>query len=194
MIFHKINSVINLVFSQVIYSFLMSNFGKKSRIINPMIISNHKNISIGNNVLIRDGVRLEVIDPQNEIVINIGDNVNIEQNVHIVGRCGVHIGNNVSITGGCSIVDVIHPYADINDVRKIGERLEKLSHPVYVGDDTFIGYSVHINPGVRIGKYCIIGAHSVITKDVPDYSVVAGNPARIIKKYNFDTNSWQRCV
>ncbi|UKA22769.1 hypothetical protein IHC92_04280 [Photobacterium damselae subsp. damselae] len=47
-----------------------------------------------------------------------------------------------------------------------------------------------MNPGVSIGKYCIIGARSVVTKDIPDYCVAAGNPAKIIKKYDFELKEW----
>jgi acetyltransferase-like isoleucine patch superfamily enzyme len=135
----------------------MYSFGYKSRIIKPMLISNYKYISVGDNVIIRNGVRLEVVDPQNEVVIKIGNNVNIEQYVHIVARCNVSIGDNVSITGGCSIVD-----------------------------------GVHINPGVTIGRNCIVGARSVVTKNIDEYSVVAGNPAKVIKKYNFDKHIWEK--
>lgn len=168
----------------------MNSFGNHSKIISPMMISNHKFISIGKNVFIRNGIRLEVVDPQNDIVIKIGNNVNIEQNVHIVGRCKIEIGNNVTITGGCSIVDVIHPYEDIDDSRKIGDRISTSFYPVSIGDYSFIGYGSHINPGVSIGKYCIIGAKSVVTKNIPDYCVVAGTPAKIIKKYCHKNKMW----
>jgi acetyltransferase-like isoleucine patch superfamily enzyme len=181
------------MFSQVKYKILMHKFGTRSRIIDPMLITNYKNIVIGNNVLIRNGIRLEVVEPSNdEVVISIGNNVNIEQNVHIIAHSRVSIGNNVSITGSCSIVDVEHPYDDIDSMIKIGNRISAIRKTVMIGDDSFIGYGVHINPGVSIGKYCIIGARSVVTKDIPDYSVVVGNPGKIIKKYNFELKKWVR--
>jgi len=189
---NKIFNGMHFIYSQLKYKLLMYSFGYKSRIIKPMLISNHKHISIGNNVIIRNGVRLEVVDPQNEIVIKIGDNVNIEQYVHIVARCNISIGNNVSITGGCSIVDVVHPYGDISAEDKIGNRIESICMPVLIGDGSFIGFGAHINPGVTIGRNCIVGARSVVTKSVDDYSVIAGNPAKIIKKYNFDKHVWEK--
>ncbi|UXB11407.1 acyltransferase [Aeromonas dhakensis] len=192
MIFGKIINGIFLIYSQLKYKILMHSFGHKSRIIKPMLISNHKHISVGDNVIIRDGIRLEVVDPQNDIVIKIGNNVNIEQYVHIVARCSVSIGNNVSITGGCSIVDVVHPYDDISSTEKIGNRIESTCMPVSIGDGSFIGFGVHINPGIIIGSNCIIGARSVVTKNVDDYCVAAGNPAKVIKKYNFDKRVWER--
>jgi acetyltransferase-like isoleucine patch superfamily enzyme len=174
------------------YGLTMHSFGPKSRIYRPMLIANHKHISVGKNVLIRQGVRLEVVEPQQNVVIRIGNNVNIEQNVHIVGRCSITIGDNVSITGGCSIVDVVHPYDDINDNTKIGNRISSDCFPVSIGEQTFIGYGVHINPGVAVGRHCIIGAHSVITRDVPDYCVVAGAPAKVIKKYCHHSKAWMK--
>lgn len=192
-IYLRFKMLLILMFSQVKYKVLMHKFGTRSRIIDPMLITNYKNIVIGNNVLIRNGIRLEVVEPSNdEVVISIGNNVNIEQNVHIIAHSRVSIGNNVTITGSCSIVDVEHPYDDIDCILKIGNRISAIRKTVIIGDDSFIGYGVHINPGVSIGKYCIIGARSVVTKDVPDYSVVVGNPGKIIKRYNFELNKWIR--
>ncbi|EOB1207374.1 acyltransferase [Photobacterium damselae] len=190
-IYIKLKMLFYFVISQIKYKILMRKFGIKSRIINPMLITNYKNIEIGDDVFIRDGLRLEVVNPENSgVVISIGNNVNIEQNVHIVAHNRIVIGNNVSITGGCSIVDIEHPYDDIYSETKIGSRISEIEKNVIIGDDSFIGFGTHINPGVSIGKYCIIGARSVVTKDIPDYCVAAGNPAKIIKKYDFELKEW----
>ncbi|AIR62972.1 acetyltransferase [Cedecea neteri] len=190
MLIKKAVSLLQLLHSQVIYKFCMKSFGSKSRIISPMLIVNPKYIEIGRGVLIRDGLRLEVVDPQNDVVISIGDNVNIEQNCHIIGRVRVSIGDNVTITGNCSIVDVSHPYEDINDKTKIGQRISNVAQPVIIGDGTFIGFGSHISPGVTIGKHCVVGAGAVVTRSIPDYSVVAGIPAKIIKRFSFEDNEW----
>lgn len=188
----RVINFINKIKCYVVYNALMNNFGFRSLIVAPMLISNYRHISIGKRVTIRNGVRLEVVDPQQKVVISIGDGVNIEQNVHIVGRYRIDIGDNVSITGGCSIVDVVHPYDQGYPDYKIGDRICTSYYPVKIGDNTFVGFGAHINPGVTIGRNCVIGARSVVTKDVPDFTVVAGNPARIIKKFNHTTNGWER--
>ncbi|USP64461.1 acyltransferase [Aeromonas caviae] len=157
-----------------------------------MLFSNINHVSLGNRVSIRSGARIEVVSPLNDVVIRIGDNVNIEQNVHIVGMCSIVIEDNVSITGNCSIVDVVHPFDDISAEPKIGARVDSHHLGVRIGMGSFVGYGAHISPGVHIGKNCVVGAMSVVTKSVPDYCVVAGNPAKIIKKYNFETASWER--
>ena len=65
------------------------------------------------------------------------------------------------------------------------------SKDVKIGDGCWIGEKVIILPGVSIGEKCIIGAGSVVTKSVPNYSIVVGNPAKIIKKYNFNIKRWE---
>jgi acetyltransferase-like isoleucine patch superfamily enzyme len=61
---------------------------------------------------------------------------------------------------------------------------------VTIADDVWIGGNVVILAGISIGKHAVIGAGSVVTKDVPPYSVVVGNPAKIVKKYDFNLNAW----
>jgi acetyltransferase-like isoleucine patch superfamily enzyme len=190
MMMNKLKMAYYLLKSQIVYRIFMHGFGIKSRIIKPMTILKPKFICIGKHVLIRNAVRLEVVDPQNTVVIKIGDNVNIEQNCHIIGRVSIDIGNDVTITGNCSIVDIVHPYEDINDKMKIGQRVSSGQYPVKIGDGTFIGFGTHISPGVTLGKYCIIGAGSVVTKDIPDYCVAAGVPAKIIKRYSHEQKKW----
>ena len=190
-----IRKIINKVFyylGLIKYGASMAKFGAGSRIIRPMMLANTSRIAIGCDVLIRDGIRLEVVGQGKGIVISIGNNVNIEQNVHIVAKDSIIIGDNVSITGCCSIVDIIHPYDEYNDIEKIGNRISDKVLPVSIGDNSFIGFGAHINPGVSIGKNCIIGARAVVTRDIPDNSIVAGNPARIIKNLNTISNKWEK--
>ena len=61
-----------------------------------------------------------------------------------------------------------------------------------IGENCFIGYGVAIQAGTKLGKQCIVGANAVVRGDFPDYSVIAGVPAKIIRKYNFDTKTWDR--
>ena len=62
---------------------------------------------------------------------------------------------------------------------------------IVIGEDTWIGTKATIIGNIHIGKHCVIAANSVITKDIPDYSIAAGIPAKIIKRYNFKTNQWE---
>ena len=103
-----------------------------------------------------------------------------------VARGTVRIGSNCEITKGCKILSHsavesrLHP--DAPSIR--GETV--------IEDDVFIGMNAIILPNIKVGRNSIIGAGAVVTKNVPPYSVVAGNPARVIKRFNEDTNTWCR--
>ena len=140
-------------------------------------------ITIGRRSVIRYGGRIEMVlhgqDWQPRL--SIGDNVNIEQNVHIVCHDRITIGNNVSITGNCAIVDVSHPFDAIERGEKTGDYIDPARSHVDIGDNCFIGYGSIILPNVTIGRNCVIGAGSVVTRDIPDDSIASGVPARIIR-------------
>lgn len=61
-----------------------------------------------------------------------------------------------------------------------------------IGENCFIGIRVSIMPGIKIGDKCIIGSHSVVTKDIPNYSMAVGNPAKVIKTFDFTNKTWKR--
>jgi acetyltransferase-like isoleucine patch superfamily enzyme len=160
--------------------------GKQCVIRKPMLLKNCANAHLGNRVSIREGTRIEIVYDRADRIpeLRIGDNVNIEQNVHIVCHSRVLIGSNVSITGHCAIVDVTHPYQRSNETEKIGNRILDEDSFVEIGDGSFLGFGSIILPNVKIGKMAVIGALSVVTRDVPDYGVVAGNPAQLLKVYS----------
>ena len=113
--------------------------------------------------------------------VELGNNSGIGINASIGGKCV--IGDDVMMGPDCVIYTRNHKFDDVSIVmRNQGFQEEK---PVYIGDDVWIGGRVTILPGVHIGSHCIIGAASVVTKDVPDWAIAAGNPA-VVKKYRTD--------
>ena len=128
--------------------------------------------------------------------IRFGRNVQINDYVHIVAMQSVIIRDNVLIASHVYISDCSHgsykgdKYDSAPDTPPIN-RNYKIA-PVIIGDNSWIGEGVIIMPGVTIGKGCVIGAHSIVNKDVPDYSMAVGSPAKIIKKYNFVSEKWER--
>ncbi|WFB58111.1 hypothetical protein [Paenibacillus sp. BR1-192] len=92
----------------------------------------------------------------------------------------IYIGNDVKITRNVTILSHFHPTETIAGF--YGELIKKT---VVINDGVFVGVGAIILPGVTIGKGAIIGAGAVVTKDVPEYTVVAGNPAKIIKRIDF---------
>lgn len=193
----KVNRVHGFLVRQktaIYYRHVFAEVGSNSLIYKPLFLSGTQFVHIGANTLIRQGARIEaiVVDPARPPRIEIGNNVNIEQNVHIVCTSRIRIGDSVSITGNCSIVDTVHPFEDVDNPSKIGARIDPDPRPVEIGDGTFMGIGCVILPNVRIGKYCIVGSNSTVTHSVPDYSVIAGSPARIQRQYDFSAKAWVR--
>ena len=108
----------------------------------------------------------------------LGDNSSIGQRSFI--GVTVSIGNDVLMESECLIITRNHKFDDVTiPIRLQGFTKEE---PVVIGDDVWIGSRVIILSGVHIGNHTIIGAGSVVTHDVEDYAIVAGNPARVIKR------------
>ena len=112
--------------------------------------------------------------------LRIGNNSGLGINCLIHGEC--IIGNDVMMGPNCTIYTRNHRFDDITiPMNKQGFMPEK---KVVIGDDVWIGGNVILLPGVVIGNHSIIGAGSIVTKDVPEYGIVAGNPAKIIRYRN----------
>lgn len=108
--------------------------------------------------------------------IYIGKDVVINSFVHIWGNGGVSIGDRVMIASHVSITSLTHDYNSVN------KRYEPaLKGKIVISEDVWIGSHAVILPNVYIGKGAVIGAGAVVTKDVPDYTIVAGVPAKPIK-------------
>lgn len=165
----------------------------RSSIIKPMRIIGKKHISIGNGVTILNNARIEAISKYAGTFYSpnllIHDGVTIQQNVHITCANKVEIGENTAIVANVTITDIIHPYTAENK-HLIVQPLIVL--PVTIGKYCGIYNNVVINAGVTIGDHVTIGANSVVTHDIPSYSVAVGNPARVIKRYNEETQRWEK--
>lgn len=162
----------------------------------PIDIRNRKYIKFGKNFTSGFGCRIEAfpISDFSKICIDIGDNVQINDYVHIGAVGSVTIGNNVLMASKIYISDHNHGSYDLNKSDHPGIDPIKRSpivKPVVIEDNVWIGEASCILPGVRIGKGSVIGASAVVTKNVPPYSIAVGNPAKVIKKYNFETQLWE---
>ena len=109
--------------------------------------------------------------------VQIGDHSGIGENSELRGP--VIIGKNVMMGSECSIYTQNHCFSD-PDIPMCQQGFQK-EEPVIIGDDVWIGGRVTILPGVHVGSHSIIGANAVVTKNVPEYAIVAGNPA-VVKK------------
>ncbi|MFH4584485.1 MULTISPECIES: acyltransferase [Vibrio harveyi group] len=152
----------------------------------PVFVKGLNKVSIGKRVRIFPGARIEV---HGKGSISIGDNVGIGQNFHVTSAGELTIGRNTTITANVCISNIVHPYLDISTPPSEQTIMVK---DTTIGRSCFIGFGAVILPGSKLGNHCIVGANSVVSGAFPDYSVVAGNPAKLIKKYNFSTEAWER--
>ncbi len=181
----RLHSAWRRIVTKAWYGLIFKHIGHRTTIYRPEMLINPHYMTIGNKVLVRHGARIEVvIVPDIEPSLIIGNNVNIEQNVHIICHDRIVIGDNVSITGNCAIVDVTHPQGGLDGKSKTGDAIAPGRSFVEIGEGAFIGFGSTILPNVRLGRYCVIGAGSVVTRDVPDYAVAAGIPAQVIRVSN----------
>lgn len=107
--------------------------------------------------------------------VTIGKRCFIQQCCTFFGRGGIEIGNDVFIGPKCNLITINH---DVNP----DNRSATYGKPIKIEDKVWLGINATVLPGVTLGYGCIVGANSVVTKDVPPMTIVAGNPARIIKK------------
>lgn len=191
---NRLHGILSRLKTELYYKRIFGAIGPHSRIDKPLLLSNPQFVFIGAGTAIRAGARIETVlmDRSHPPALHIGSNVNIEQNVHLVCSSSISIGDNVTITGNCAIVDTIHPFEDVDDNRKIGDRIDPRPSPVFIGENSFLGFGSVILPGVRIGMNCIIGANSTVTRDIPDFCVAAGNPAAIVRRYDHQQKRWIR--
>lgn len=101
----------------------------------------------------------------------------------------VAIGSHVMLAQNIVISGLNHGYEDVN----IAPALQAVNvQQITICDEVWIGANSVITAGVTIGKHSVIGAGSVVTKDVPEFCIAVGNPAKIIKRYDFEDNTWKR--
>lgn len=124
--------------------------------------------NMGENVMVQAPLRCILADP-----VKIGNNVMIMYNCLMMSRGGITIDDDVMIAANVSLLSNNHdPY----------DRRVLLCKPVHIKKGAWVGANSTILPGVTVGEYAVVAAGSVVTKDVPDYTVVGGNPAKVIKE------------
>ena len=144
-------------------------------------------IKLGKNVTVQSDCFI-VTFPKNKGLI-IGNNVIIGQFSRIGCKNSVIIEDNVFTGPNVFIPDYNHNYSNIKiPIREQDDVV--YTEGVIIKRDTWIGTNVAIVGNVNIGKHCVIGANSVVTHNIPDYSVAVGCPARVIKRYDFNQNKW----
>ena len=160
------------------YKIVFHKIGALSYLGKPIFITGGKKVEIGSKVRIFPGMRLEV---HNKGRVTISDDVVIGQNVHITCGQSLIIGSKTLITPNVVITDIDHNYTDIG-IHVVKQ--EYITSPTIIGENCFIGAGAVIQAGSVLGKQCIVGANSVVRGCFPDYSVIVGSPAKVVKRFN----------
>ena len=179
-------------------AFLLTKlFFKKARLLRrPIYIRGKKSFEYGEGLTTGHACRFDLLG-NNKKTLTIGLNCEIGDNVHIVAHEQVEIGDNCLIASKVFISDTNHGnYRDIDQEspQTIPKDRKLITKPVFIGNNVWIGENVCILPGVRIGDGCIIGANSLVNKDVYKYSIAVGSPTKIIKIYDFDKRVWSESI
>jgi acetyltransferase-like isoleucine patch superfamily enzyme len=170
---------------------------RRARIIRfPFEIRGKEYIDLGTDLTTGVGCRLEAFSETGEKTMHFGNNVQINDYVHICSMQNVTIGNNVLIAGKVYISDNSHGSykGDEFDTSPEIEPIKRAyyKNPVVIEDNVWIGEGVVILPGVTLGKGCIVGANSVVSKSIPPNVIAVGTPAKPIKRFNFEIQKWAK--
>jgi acetyltransferase-like isoleucine patch superfamily enzyme len=168
-----------------------AHLSSSARVQKLLRIEGKQNIIIGKNVIIQKFTWLAAVPLTNEpkCKLTIGDNSIIGHFNHIYATGEIYIGKNVLTADKVYIADNQHNYENIN--LPVLKQSIKQFPSISIGDGTWLGENVCVI-GVSIGKNCVIGANSVVNKPIPDYCIAVGAPAKIIKKYNFQSKEWEK--
>ena len=139
-------------------------------------IKNKGTFFIGNNSIIRPSTDIYVHNETSSLMI---------------GYNKIQIGNGVLTGPHVFIADHNHNYENPHKPIYMQGVKIKQNAIVKIGDGTWIGTNAVIVGSVQIGKNCVIGANSVVTKNIPDYCIAVGSPAKVIKRYNFESKQWE---
>lgn len=191
--------MINLIRRFIYFIYSIHNFielkrkkvviGNKLRINGKIYIHGHGTIEIGDNCIVTSSASYNStsgdiathFNTMDEGVLIIGNNVGIS-NSAITARLNVTIEDNVLIGSGCIISDTDHH--SIEYAERIRDDANIVARNILIKEGVFIGTRVILMKGVTIGKHSVIGAGSVVTRNIPDNEIWAGNPARFIRKLN----------
>lgn len=168
------------------------NIGEGSQILSLRKVNGPQHISLGKKTFIGNYAWLGAFDEYAGIKYTprlvIGDYVSIGDFV-----CITCIGELV-IYDGCLFSEYVYISDHVHGIDPRAGRPDQQAlvskGNVEIGENSFLGYRVSVLPGVKLGKHCVVGANSVVTHSFPDYSMVAGVPAKLIKTYSFEKNSW----
>ena len=166
-------------------------FASDARIWYPSLVLNHKNIFIGKSSQVLKNSRIQCFPVDGKMPsIKIGEHCYLGYHLSLLAGADITIDDWVLMASNILITSESHGVDPESETAYMDQPLT--GKPVHIKSGCWIGEKVCIMPGVTVGEKCIIGAGSIVTKDIPDYCMAVGNPARVIKKYNFESHQWEK--
>lgn len=169
-----------------------ARFGERSLIVEPRGILNPHRIEIGDGVLIHENAMFSVVEDFNgrrhQPSLRIGSGTNIGRGIWFSCVGDIEIGENTLMSHDILIADSYHEYHDPHT--PIMQQPMAEPEPVRIGPGCYVGSHAAILAGVTVGENSFIAASAVLTSSVPANSVVAGNPARLIRRYDRARGEW----
>lgn len=164
-------------------------------------VRGRENINFLGRVSVGRYCRIEAISENNGMKYTpnlvIGNNVCINDFVHIGCTNFVSLGDNCLLASKIYISDHNHGIykggSQSSAMEEVTYRTVTADKSVIIGKNVWLGESVAVLPGVRIGNNSIIGANSVVTEEIPENSIAVGNPARVVKKFDIVDKVWRKC-
>ena len=194
---YSIKDLIELIIS----IFRTKLIDRKIRIIRfPVILRGKRFIDFGTGLTTGYWCRFEVFpqDDNRRIRLRLGNNIQMNDFCHICALDSVDIGDNCLFASHIYISDNSHGRYEggENDSspNMAPDHREYITSPVKIGKNCWFGEGVIVMPGVTIGDGCVIGAHSIVNRNIPDACIAVGSPARIIKQYDFQQKKWIKII
>lgn len=179
-----------LSFNSIKLRLKADKYGRRVTIGKHISLYNPQYITIGNDVIINHHASLFINPIKGRAELIIGNGVQLGKYTDIGCSNKIIIEDDVITAPFVHITDRDHSYQDINT--PIMHQGANSKGPVIIRQGCWIGFGAQIMSGVTIGKQSVVAAGSIVTKDVPDYSIVAGNPAKVIKRYNQENKKWEK--
>ena len=180
--------------SKALFDFFMNSrkfkeFEFRARLFRPVRVEGAQYISIRKKAIVKsDSWLIALKNSEFNPELIIGEGCSVGYSNHIASVRSVVFGKHVQTANRVYISDNLHGYERI-DIPIMHQPIQ-FKAKVYIGDGSWIGENACII-GANIGKNCVIGANSVILSDIPDYSVAAGAPGKIVKQFNPSTKTWK---
>ena len=169
----------------------LKEVGVKTVIVSPLKIDGAKRIYVGSHTIIeyKSWLAAMPLTGHQDVELRIGSHCAIGHFNEIYATHSIVIEDYVLTADRVYISDNLHGYEN-PDAPVISQPIRQVS-PVRIGEGSWLGVGVAVI-GASIGRHCVIGANAVVTKDIPDFCVAVGAPARIVKRYNPVSGRWEK--